>query len=402
MADAERSDSDDGSRSSCGGGCAKDKFLFRRRRRRRTFAWESSSPSPQLPKRSREEVNQACDSATESDDGVSSDASSSPRSSPRCHRRNGLDQTLLVIHSTVGNEDNYQELREKTAAATASRQLEDRPMPPPLGRCTVERRRARLAALTHDTTKSAAPRKTDAVADTNMASSQDRGAATWPTVALREVAAQLRGRGFAVVDGFRGHVAALQLRAGLEALSMEAGTMGAATRVAALRGDLIAWPPWKGSSAVAAMVGAWLLALDELIAGLRSVLDRPGELGSVKTREAPMASCYPPGAYYIRHYDNNCEGGSGDCNGRRLTAVYYFNEDLSDADGGHLRVVSQRGRAYDVLPSIDVLVLFWADRRTPHEVLPNAGRPRYALSCWYLDADEAPDNPKASPMHTFE
>jgi len=111
----------------------------------------------------------------------------------------------------------------------------------------------------------------------------------------------------------------------------------------------------------------WLLEVDRLVAALRPFLCRSDELLHVNAREAPMASCYPTGARYVRHYDNNCEDGFGDCNGRRLTAVHYLNKNATDSNWGHLRIVSQRGAMFDVLPALDTLALFWSDQRTPHE-----------------------------------
>jgi len=262
--------------------------------------------------------------------------------------------------------------------------------PPPLGARPVARRRQRLLGLRN----SGLP-----AAELQLAGGDKERSPPWPSLALREVAAQLRGRGFVVVDAFCGVPTALELRAGIAGLEMKRGHLGdegASSDV--LRGDSVAWPEVDEHTAFGIALVRWQSALDALVAALRPLLSRPGELAGVRAREPPMASCYPPGARYIRHYDNNCEdGGSADCNGRRLTAVYYLTDVPSDTCGCHLRLAVARG-TYDVSPSTDSLVLFWADRRTPHEVLPNASTlQRYALSCWYVDLDEAPGAP-ARPM----
>ncbi|CAE8587566.1 unnamed protein product, partial [Polarella glacialis] len=182
------------------------------------------------------------------------------------------------------------------------------------------------------------------------------------------------------------------LRRGVEALAMEQGRLGS-TESRLLRGDRVAWPDLD-DALLGPALKSWLGELDALVWALKPMMPAPREMGGVAAREPPMATCYPKGARYIRHYDNNCEDGEGkDCNGRRLTAIYYLNEGACDEDGGHLRILTQRGGVHDVLPEFDVLVLFWADRRTPHEVLPNCGRDRYALSCWYVDKTEAPEAP---------
>lgn len=283
---------------------------------------------------------------------------------------------MVIFNSQVraGGPD-YLQLREETVAAASER------LPPPLRRSSVLRRQGRLELLR----RAAAPR--------GGPLGEVGECLPCPPAALQELAAQLRGRGFAVASHFRGRAAARALRAGLEALPMRSGVMSGATQRSLLRGDEIAWPDAKkeGDTPFGSSLRSWLQELDRLVASLRPLLALAGELQGVTAREPCMASCYPPGAGYIRHYDNNCEDGLGDCNGRRLTAVYYLNEGAVDAHWGHLRLASQRGGVFDVLPAADVLVLFWADRRTPHEVLPNRGPKRYALSCWYVDTTEGPE-----------
>eukprot|EP00966_Prymnesium_polylepis_P143977 3323845-Prymnesium_polylepis.1 len=117
-----------------------------------------------------------------------------------------------------------------------------------------------------------------------------------------------------------------------------------------------------------------------------------------------MVTCYPGGgAHYVRHCDNACDSGHGErCNGRRITAILYLNECWQQLHGGELRLylptgpnpsgtrtpADNNGAALcDVAPLADRLVLFYADHRVPHEVLP-AYVPRLAITLWYYDRDE--------------
>lgn len=107
-----------------------------------------------------------------------------------------------------------------------------------------------------------------------------------------------------------------------------------------------------------------------------------------------MVACYPGhGARYVRHCDNSCDAGHGDrCNGRRLTAILYLNPTWQPVDGGELRLYAPfapRGvpPCADVQPLARRLVLFFADYRVPHEVLPSHAD-RFAITLWYFDKDE--------------
>ncbi|XP_041071098.1 egl nine homolog 3 isoform X4 [Carcharodon carcharias] len=66
----------------------------------------------------------------------------------------------------------------------------------------------------------------------------------------------------------------------------------------------------------------------------------------------------------------------------------YNIKDRSQVDGGILRIFPE-GKSYvvDVEPMFDRLLLFWSDRRNPHEVQP-AYSVRYAITVWYFDAEE--------------
>lgn len=66
-----------------------------------------------------------------------------------------------------------------------------------------------------------------------------------------------------------------------------------------------------------------------------------------------------------------------------------FDVDDPQNVGGLLRIFPQgwANKVVDIEPLMDRLVLFWSDRRNPHEVQP-AYRTRYAITIWYFDRKE--------------
>lgn len=97
----------------------------------------------------------------------------------------------------------------------------------------------------------------------------------------------------------------------------------------------------------------------------------------------------------MKHTDYSCNMGEGEkCNGRRLTAILYLNSKWEAAHGGQLRLYEPPAADTDesaVLADVDPLegrlILFWSDRRVPHEVLP-AYRDRFSVTIWYFDEAE--------------
>lgn len=68
---------------------------------------------------------------------------------------------------------------------------------------------------------------------------------------------------------------------------------------------------------------------------------------------------------YFKHVDNP------NFDGRKITCIYYVNKDWDGArDGGVLRIFPENHRDHvaSVEPILDRLVMFWSDRRNPHEV----------------------------------
>ncbi|XP_062906249.1 egl nine homolog 3 isoform X2 [Mobula hypostoma] len=145
-----------------------------------------------------------------------------------------------------------------------------------------------------------------------------------------------------------------------------------------LRGDQIAWI--RGSKDNCNAIDFLLSSLDKL------VMLCGGKLGhyNIKDRSQAMVACYPGnGTGYVRHVDNP----TGD--GRCVTCIYYLNKNWdAKVDGGILRIAPE-GKSYvvDVEPIFDRLLLFWSDRRNPHEVQPTYSV-RYAITVWYFDAEE--------------
>ncbi|XP_072425048.1 prolyl hydroxylase EGLN3 isoform X2 [Chiloscyllium punctatum] len=145
-----------------------------------------------------------------------------------------------------------------------------------------------------------------------------------------------------------------------------------------IRGDKIMWV--QGTEPGCASIGLLMQRMDKLI------LHADGKLGHyrIRGRHKAMVACYPGnGTGYVRHVDNP----TGD--GRCVTCIYYLNKNWdAKVDGGILRIFPE-GKSYvvDVEPMFDRLLLFWSDRRNPHEVQP-AYSVRYAITVWYFDAEE--------------
>ena len=79
-------------------------------------------------------------------------------------------------------------------------------------------------------------------------------------------------------------------------------------------------------------------------------------------------------------------------------AIYYLNEGWQQPHGGELRIYPPHAQAAasdaegaaaicDIAPLADRLVLFFADFRVPHEVLPTYAV-RLAVTLWYFDKEE--------------
>uniref|UniRef100_A0A3Q2LGA9 hypoxia-inducible factor-proline dioxygenase n=1 Tax=Equus caballus TaxID=9796 RepID=A0A3Q2LGA9_HORSE len=111
-----------------------------------------------------------------------------------------------------------------------------------------------------------------------------------------------------------------------------------------------------------------------------------GRLGGyvINGRTKAMVACYPGnGLGYVRHVDN--PHGDGRC----ITCIYYLNQNWDIKVHGGLLQIFPEGRPVvaNIEPLFDRLLIFWSDRRNPHEVKP-AYATRYAITVWYFDAKE--------------
>ncbi|XP_051963260.1 prolyl hydroxylase EGLN2-like [Xyrauchen texanus] len=147
-----------------------------------------------------------------------------------------------------------------------------------------------------------------------------------------------------------------------------------------IRGDQIAWV--EGNEPGCENIGGLMAHIDEAI--MRSATN--GQLGDyvINGRTKAMVACYPGnGTGYVRHVDN--PNGDGRC----ITCIYYLNKDWDVKVNGGLLQIYPEGRSdvANIEPLFDRLLIFWSDRRNPHEVKP-AFATRYAITVWYFDAKE--------------
>ncbi|XP_066494770.1 prolyl hydroxylase EGLN2 [Tiliqua scincoides] len=145
-----------------------------------------------------------------------------------------------------------------------------------------------------------------------------------------------------------------------------------------IRGDQIAWV--EGREPGCSAIGALVARVDRLI------LHCAGKLGGydIQGRTKAMVACYPGnGRGYVRHVDN--PHGDGRC----VTCIYYLNRHWNSKVHGGILQIYPEGRSVvaNIEPIFDRLLIFWSDRRNPHQVKP-AYATRYAITVWYFDAKE--------------
>ncbi|XP_051503135.1 prolyl hydroxylase EGLN3-like isoform X3 [Myxocyprinus asiaticus] len=146
----------------------------------------------------------------------------------------------------------------------------------------------------------------------------------------------------------------------------------------AIRGDKIAWV--DGTESCCQNIGFLLTRMDKVITHADGKLEK----FKIRGRHKAMVACYPGnGAGYVKHVDNP------NADGRCVTCIYYLNKNWNAKEHGGILRIFPEGKSYvaDVEPLFDRLLLFWSDRRNPHEVQPSYAT-RYAITVWYFDSEE--------------
>lgn len=203
-------------------------------------------------------------------------------------------------------------------------------------------------------------------------------------LALDYIVPCMRFYGICVKDSFLGAALGVRVLAEVEALRrggrLRDGQLVSQRAIPprSIRGDQIAWV--EGHEPGCRSIGALMAHVDALIRHCT------GRLGAyvINGRTKAMVACYPGnGMGYVRHVDN--PHGDGRC----ITCIYYLNQNWDVKVHGGLLQIFPEGRPVvaNIEPLFDRLLIFWSDRRNPHEVKP-AYATRYAITVWYFDAKE--------------
>lgn len=203
-------------------------------------------------------------------------------------------------------------------------------------------------------------------------------------LALDYIVPCMRYYGICVKDSFLGAALGGRVLAEVEALKrggrLRDGQLVSQRAIppSSIRGDQITWV--EGHEPGCRNIGALMGHVDAVIRHCA------GRLGAyvINGRTKAMVACYPGnGLGYVRHVDN--PHGDGRC----ITCIYYLNQNWDVKVHGGLLQIFPEGRPVvaNIEPLFDRLLIFWSDRRNPHEVKP-AYATRYAITVWYFDAKE--------------
>ncbi|XP_026869011.1 egl nine homolog 3 isoform X3 [Electrophorus electricus] len=204
-------------------------------------------------------------------------------------------------------------------------------------------------------------------------------------LALEHIVPALLDQGFFYTDNFLGEIVGHMVLAQVKQMHcsgvLKDGQLagrGSGVSKRHIRGDKITWV--SGTEKDTEAINFLLKLIDKLISLC------VGRLGKnvIRDRSKAMVACYPGnGAGYVKHVDN--PNGDGRC----VTCIYYLNKHWNAKEHGGVLRIFPEGKSYvaDIEPLFDRLLLFWSDRRNPHEVQPSFST-RYAITVWYFDSEE--------------
>ncbi|XP_066525649.1 egl nine homolog 3 isoform X2 [Hoplias malabaricus] len=205
-------------------------------------------------------------------------------------------------------------------------------------------------------------------------------------LALEQIVPALLDRGFFYVDNFLGDTVGRMVLGQVKQMHCsgllnddgQLAGRGKGVSKRHIRGDKIAWV--SGTERGAEAINFLLKLIDRLIS---LCIGRLGK-NVIRERSKAMVACYPGnGAGYVKHVDNP------NADGRCVTCIYYLNKNWNAKEHGGILRIFPEGKSYvaDIEPLFDRLLLFWSDRRNPHEVQPSFAT-RYAITVWYFDSEE--------------
>lgn len=132
------------------------------------------------------------------------------------------------------------------------------------------------------------------------------------------------------------------------------------------RGDFIQW--LNQSDHVTALIPYW-----QLVEAIKTTLNRNFYLG-LNFYEAHMA-CYPSGTFYKKHRDRHQNGST-----RRVSFVYYLNEDWQKQFGGLLNIFEDIEVKATLAPILGHCIVFLSELE--HEVTTSQ-KDRYSITGWF-------------------
>ncbi|KPP61918.1 Egl nine2-like [Scleropages formosus] len=188
-------------------------------------------------------------------------------------------------------------------------------------------------------------------------------------IAQQYIVPCMRYYGICVKDGFLGLPLGERVLKEVEILNQSGSFRGGqlvsqrAIPSRSIRGDQIAWV--EGHEPGCKNIGLLMAHIDEAV--MYSAMN--GQLGNcvINGRTKAMVACYPgDGTGYVRHVDNPNRDG------RCITCIYYLNKDWDfKVHGGLLQIYPEgQNMVANIEPLFDRLLIFWSDRRNPHEVRP--------------------------------